>query len=151
MIETDMVTHACMAVPANIFWLVGGENEKLVRGTDPDLRFRIRRAGFKVIGRKGILVYHPLPSGLCELIKKSFLSGRDAALSFRLFPDLIYDLSDRPLFRQSQVTNKGLIFRTIRAILRLLQDMVELKPLLFVHHIFYLLGYPCGMFIHKDG
>jgi len=149
MLETDMVTHACMAIPAKVFWQIGGENEKLIRGTDPDLRYRLRNAGFKVMGRKGIIVYHGVPDNLYEFIKKSLLSGRDSAFSFRLYPSLIYDTSSKPRFEKSQITNKGLGFRVIRAIFRLLQDILTFKVLLFIHHIFYALGYLWGLFRYK--
>lgn len=150
MLETDMVTHACMAITAKLFWQIGGENEILPRGSDPDLRYRIRQKGFKIVGRKGIFVYHPVPENLIKLIEYSFFAGLSSGISFRLNPDLIYDVAQRPDFKENYVTNKGLPYRIFRAFFRLFKDLVSFNFLLFISHIFNAVGYIVGLLFKKS-
>lgn len=149
MIETDMVTHACMAIPAKLFWQIGGENEKLIRGTDPDLRYRVRAAGFKVVGRKNILVYHPVPKDLAQLIRYSFSAGLGSAVSFKTAPEIIYDVAREIDFKENDVTNKGLSHRVARAFFRLFKDLITFKLLLFISHTSSLFGYIFGFLFKR--
>ncbi len=47
--ESDMVQHPCLAIRKDLFFQIGGEDEDLIRGLDPILRYKVKISGYKVI------------------------------------------------------------------------------------------------------
>jgi len=86
-VETDMVTHACLAMPVSLYREIGGENEIIPRGTDPDLRNRLRKKGWSIVLTPGVSAGHPPPRSLKELLRTGFRNGSGSAIVARLFPE----------------------------------------------------------------
>lgn len=137
--ETDMVTHMCLAVRREVFEKVGRENENLVRGTDPDLRYRIRKAGYKIVVVPETWAYHPLPENLISLLKMNFEKGKGSAAVFKKFPDLIYEAPDYKV--KNFVPKRSFIYRILRFIYRLFYFLFTGKFIRLSADTAYALGY----------
>lgn len=143
-VETDMATHDCMAIRRKVYELVGGENEKLVRGTDPDLRHRIRKNGLKVVAVPHTWIYHPLPYNINSLIKKGFKNGIGAVWVFRNFPHMVYETPEGKV--QNFVPRRNFIYRAVRGLVRILLALWTFKFILLTYQVAYALGYLTGLF-----
>jgi cellulose synthase/poly-beta-1,6-N-acetylglucosamine synthase-like glycosyltransferase len=92
--ETDMVTHMCLALRRAVWDEVGGESDTLVRGTDPDLRYRVRAAGYRVGVVPDTWAYHPMPAGMRKLLRAWYSAGQGAASVFLESPEMVIDAPD---------------------------------------------------------
>jgi GT2 family glycosyltransferase len=137
--ETDMVTHMCLAIPADLWRELGGEHDDLVRGTDPDLRNRVRKAGRRVIVVPGTWAYHPPPASLRALLRAAWRGGRGAAWVRRHHPDLAFDVPDGPFAGCAPVC-RGL-HRIARFAGRILAASVRGRFLLVAADAAYAIGY----------
>jgi glycosyltransferase involved in cell wall biosynthesis len=90
--ESDMVSHMCLALRRSVWDEVGGESDTLVRGTDPDLRLRIRSAGYRIVVVPRTWAYHPMPQSLKRLLELWFSAGAGAADVFFTAPELVIDV-----------------------------------------------------------
>jgi GT2 family glycosyltransferase len=88
--DGDLVDHMCMAIRKDLFFAVQMENEDLIRGTDPDLRNRIRKAGYRIAIAPYCWGYHPMPATLAQLLKTFFRNGMGSAWVQRHYPDLAF-------------------------------------------------------------
>ncbi|MCB9784538.1 MAG: polysaccharide deacetylase family protein [Candidatus Omnitrophica bacterium] len=77
--ESDLVTHACLAIPRDLYWEIGGESEVLPRGTDPDLRNRLRNEGYSILLVPNTSVGHPAPENWEVLFDTAFRNGEGSA------------------------------------------------------------------------
>ncbi|MFB6347319.1 MAG: glycosyltransferase [bacterium] len=100
--ESDMVTHACMALEREVFYEVGMEHPNLISGTDPDLRHRIRKLGLKVGLVPDTVVYHPPINNWHDLIRKNFRGGRRSRAVKRNYSD--YHLPAEPDIQSPEET-----------------------------------------------
>ena len=91
LIDSDMPCHGCCALRKDVFEAVGREREDIVRGLDPELRQRLREAGFRVVLVPGAVAHHPLPSSATALIRMFFRNGRGSAYAQRHQPHLVFD------------------------------------------------------------
>ncbi len=137
--DSDMVVTACCAVWRDLFWELGGFNEEVARGVDPEFRHRLRKAGWRTVVAPGVWFYHPMPEGLLALCRTSFRNGRESASAVRRFPDLALENPDghvvqfRP--RRSQA------YRAARHALRLVGGIVTLRWIGVAAQLSYLAGY----------
>jgi glycosyltransferase involved in cell wall biosynthesis len=81
-----LVATMCCLVRRECFNLVGGFNEDLVTGEDPDFFYRVRRAGFRLVVPANCWVVHAPPATLRVLLFKSFMYGMGHAHESRLEP-----------------------------------------------------------------
>lgn len=142
--ESDMACHGCCAIPKKVFEEVGGERESILRGLDPDLRFRMRKLGYKTVLVANTWVYHPLPGTLGSLIKAFFRNGMGSAYCFKYQPELIYD-TDETLELKSFKAKIPFIFRLFRFPLRLLKALIEFKFLRVLGYCIYAIGFFFGI------
>jgi hypothetical protein len=147
-VDTDMVTHMCLAVPADLWREVGGEHDDLVRGTDPDLRERIRRTGRRVAVIPGTWAYHPPPENLAALVRGAWRGGRGAAWVRRHHPDLAYDVPEGPFAGVSRV--RRLPYRVVRFALRLVGALVKGRILLVASDLVYAAGYVSFLLARRE-
>lgn len=96
LVDTDQVSHLCLAMPRELYWRLGGENEVIPSGTDPDLRRRVRQAGLRVVVAPRTWAFHPGPRSLAELLRTSYRKARDSRWVSRHYPELAIDLSAGP-------------------------------------------------------
>lgn len=142
-VETDMAHHAALAMRKNIYIKVGQENENLLLGTDPDLRYRVRQAGYKVVVVPHTWVYHPPHSSLRGLLKGVFQRGTDAAYVFWHYPHLVYEAP--PSNATSFKPKRTFLYRAIRFIIQNIDAFISLKLIFLSARIAYGLGYITGL------
>lgn len=142
-LDSDMACHGCSAFPKDVFLAVGGEREELVRGLDPDLRHRIRQAGFRVVLAPRCAVYHPLPPSFVGLMRTFFRNGQGSAFAQRYHPELVFE-TDEGLDASGFRPTRPFGFRALRFPLRLLKALVTGKPLRFAAYLSYGAGFVWG-------
>ena len=147
--EGDLVDHMCIAIWKDLFFKVGMENENLIRGTDPDLRHRIRKAGFKIAIVPDSWGYHPVPGGLIKLLKTFFINGMGSCWVQRHYPELAFhDSEDHTAPFQPQTTQP---FRVIIFFGNLLKNILHGHIFYSLARISYALGFGYGMISGKSG
>ena len=85
----DEVQHTCCALPKRIYESVGGENDRLLTGTDVDLRYRLRKAGFKLVLAAHCQVYHKLPDSPIKLWRQQFKFGYGTPIFMKECPEIV--------------------------------------------------------------
>jgi len=147
--DSDLACHGCCAIPRSVFEAIGGEREDMLRGLDPDLRVRLRKAGFRVVLAPGAAIYHPMPGNWRGLLRIFFRNGYGSAYAQRFQPDRVYEthetLSDAGF--QPKTT---LPYRILRFPFRLLKALLEGKGLRFGAYGAYAAGYLWGWFTAKE-
>jgi len=87
--ESDMVTTQCCAMRRELLEMVGGFHGKIHRGVDPELRFRVRRAGYRIAVVPNAWHYHPMPSSLKTLLRMAWRNGAASAYARKRFPETV--------------------------------------------------------------
>ncbi len=149
MVDSDLACHGCCAFPKAVFDEVGGEREDIIRGLDPDLRVRLRAAGYRVVLVPHAAIYHPLPEGWGRLLRVFFRNGFGSAYARKFRPDSVYETHealDVSGFRP-QTT---LAYRVVRFPFRLLKALAEGKPMRFGAYCSYACGYVWGVVRAKE-
>jgi len=138
-VDSDMVSHHCLALRRAVWDEVGGESDTLVRGTDPDLRFRIRRAGYRVVIVPQTWGYHPMPRSLRELLRMWFKQGAGAAEVFLTEPQMAIDTPDA--FQESASYRRPFPRRVAQAVGALLLAAAKAEDIRLLCQAAYGLGY----------
>lgn len=92
--DSDMVQHPCLALRKSLFVEIGGEDEELIRGLDPILRYKVRQAGYRVAIAPHTYISHLLPDTLWSVVRMYFRNGKGSAFAQRHFPQRVLALSD---------------------------------------------------------
>lgn len=142
--ESDLPCHGCVAFPMRLFKQVGMEREDILRGLDPDLRVRIRAAGFRVVLIPDTWVYHPLPESLAKFIRIFVRNGFGSAYMQWVHPELNYDTHEQ-LELGDFIPKRPLLYRLIRFPLRLGQCLFTFQWIRFLGYSVYLMGYAAGV------
>lgn len=87
--DSDIVTTACWAMPRMVLDQVGLFNDRIIRGVDPEMRHRVRQAGYRIICVPGVWHYHPMPSTLKALLRMAWRNGAASAYARRHFPETV--------------------------------------------------------------
>jgi len=87
--DSDMVTTQCCAMRRSVLLEVGGFHDKILRGVDPELRHRVRAAGYRVAVAPQVWHYHPMPATMRELVRMAWRDGAASAYARRHFPETI--------------------------------------------------------------
>ncbi|MFZ2658160.1 MAG: glycosyltransferase family 2 protein [Victivallales bacterium] len=143
-VDSDMVTHACLCIPAKLFKDIGMENPYIISGTDPDLRHRVREAGYRVCVVPDTWGYHPTPKTLISFLHSAFIKGRNSASVRLTHPELIYEVEDE--FTKKFVPRKPFPIRIARIIFRMLYMLLTLKIFGFAFYMAYSIGNLYGTF-----
>lgn len=138
--DSDLACHGCCLIPRDRFHAAGGEREDIVRGLDPDLRMRLRAAGWRVVLAPGAVIHHPLPDGLRPLLRLFFRNGAGAAYAWKHRPETVYETHER-LHAGGFVPRRGFAYRALRFPLRLLRALVLGQWLRFAGYAAYAAGY----------
>lgn len=145
--ESDMVTHMCMAISRELYFKVGMENENLIRGTDPDLRQRLRKLGYRIVIAPNTWAYHPAPENLLQSMRISFNKGVGSAWVFKYYPDLVYETPSHEMSKFVGRVSVG--YRFVRHLNNLFKAALYLKLVLLTANLSYLVGYLIGLFKPK--
>lgn len=89
--DSDLACHGCCAFPKDVFAAIGGEREDILRGLDPDLRVRLRRAGYRVVLAPDCRINHPMPNGWRALTHIFFRNGFGSAYARKFQPESVYE------------------------------------------------------------
>ena len=146
-VETDMATHAAMALRREVYWKAGGEPHDTQRADDQVLRARVRALGLKVGVAAGAWVTHPLPGSLRPYLSARWEDGKAAAHDARVRPDLIYDTPDAGSAARPRVTPRPL--RALRWGARFLRQAAGLTPVP-LGQLAYAAGYAKGCLLPID-
>lgn len=149
-VDSDLACHGCCAIPRAVFDAVGGEREDIMRGLDPDLRERLRAAGYRVVLAPNARIYHPLPESWRKLSRQFFRNGYGSAYAQKFQPDSVYETHES-LDAASFVARRPLWYRALRFPLRLLKAAVEGKSMRLAAYCAYGAGYLWGMLSAKRG
>jgi GT2 family glycosyltransferase len=139
-VDSDMAQHPCMAMWRDVFLALGGEDEDLIRGLDPLLRHKFRRAGYRVVIVRNAWISHPLPDDLGAIIRQYFRNGRGSAFAKRTHPERIYELADG--FDGGRFApRRPFWYRSARYLWRMYRSCLELKMVRLATEIAYAAGY----------
>ncbi|MFP6583936.1 MAG: glycosyltransferase [Candidatus Hydrogenedentota bacterium] len=141
--DSDFACHGCCAMRVEVFNSVGREREDIVRGLDPDLRVRLREAGYRVVLAPNTRIYHPLPDGWRKLLKIFFRNGKGAAYAQRFQPETVYETHES-LHENNFQPRMTPGYRIARYPLRLLMALASGKFMRFAAYCSYALGYGWG-------
>ena len=139
-VDSDMVQHPCLAMARDRFLAIGGEDEELIRGLDPLLRWKVREHGWRVVIAPHCWVGHPLPEGLGAVLRMYFRNGRGSAFAQRHYPERIYQL-DAGSAGDDFAPRRGLARRILAHPGRLLATLARGHWIAVGTQVAYLLGY----------
>jgi GT2 family glycosyltransferase len=142
--DSDLACHGCCAISRRVFDEIGGEREDILRGLDPDLRVRLRAAGYRVVLVPGARIYHPLPRGWRETVRTFFRNGFGSAYAQKFEPGSVYETHealDSARFRP----RRPWIYRALRFPVRLGTAIVRGNLIRFVAYSAYAFGYLYGL------
>ena len=141
--DSDMVSHMCLAISRDLFEQVGRESDWLLAGTDPDLRHRVRQAGYRIVVVPHTWAYHPAPDDMRSLLSFGYKKGRFTAWQYRFARDLMYDAPDGHTGDFKAQTT--LPYRVLRKVGRMGKELIALRPLGLVFDLAYTVGYVHGL------
>ena len=141
--DSDMVSHMCLAIPTDLFLQVGQENDTLLAGTDPDLRFRVRQTGYRIVVVPQTWAYHPAPDRFSALVGFGFKKGSYSAWQYRFAKELQYECPDgHAVDFPAQTT---LLLRVFRKLGRIVKELLAFRPLGLIYDFSYSFGYVIGL------
>lgn len=142
--DSDLACHGCVAFRRDVFEQVGMERGDIPRGLDPDLRVRIRKAGYRVVLVPDSVVYHPLPESFSKFIKVFFRNGCGSAYLQMRYPQISYD-TDEVLESARFVPKRSFLYRILRFPVRLLRSLILFQWLRLLGYLVYSVGYGVGL------
>lgn len=146
--DSDFACHGCCAIPRHVFDAVGREREDILRGLDPDLRVRLRNAGYRVVLAPGAAIYHPLPPNWKKLLRVFFRNGFGSAYAYKYQRDCVYETHES-LNDTTFQPKTTLPYRIARFPARLLKAIATGRLMRFGAYCSYALGYVWGLLAAK--
>ncbi len=147
--DSDLACHGCCAIPKRIFEAIGCEREDIIRGLDPDMRVRMRAAGYRVVLAPHARIYHPLPGGWRPLLHIFFRNGYGSAYACKFHPDSVYETHEA-LDSSRFNPRTTLAYRAARFPFRLLRSLAMGRMQRFGAYCAYACGYLWGMLAAKQ-
>lgn len=141
--ESDLPGHPCAAFPREVFTGVGMEREDILRGLDPDLRVRIRNAGYRIVLAPQTWIHHPFPENLFQLIRIFLRNGYGSAYLQKFYPEIAYD-TDESLDSKQFIPKRSFFHRLFRYPARLAKALVTFQWIRLLGYAVYLVGYWVG-------
>jgi GT2 family glycosyltransferase len=147
--DSDLACHGCCAIPKTAFDKIGGEREDILRGLDPDLRVRLRAAGYRIVLAPNTRIHHPLPEGWRSLSRTFFRNGFGSAYARKFQPETVYEthesLNDATFQPKTSFT-----YRLARFPLRLIRALAHGEWIRFWAYCAYACGYAWGMLTARE-
>jgi GT2 family glycosyltransferase len=81
------ITTTCCAMRREVLERCGGFDERLFRGTDSELFYRVRRAGYRLVLVAGAWAWHAAPATVADLLAKHFAYGIGYAQEVQKHPE----------------------------------------------------------------
>ena len=117
-------TALCCAMTRSIWNRIGGANSLLWTGTDNDLRYWVRQAGYRVVLAPGCLAYHPIPASPRAFMQSVFNYGLGAPVYHR---ECAY-LGKQKNFRNGAAAMGYSMVRIVTSIIAAAAALIVLKP-----------------------
>jgi cellulose synthase/poly-beta-1,6-N-acetylglucosamine synthase-like glycosyltransferase len=143
--DVGVATSACCAITKEVFFTVGGFNENILRGQDPEFSYRLRKTGFRTVLATGTWCYHAQPDNLAELISIHFRNGMAVAFVDKFYPELNIDVDPRGIIYSSE--RKSKFYRAARYLAAFFMSVFQGKFLLLSAKTVYMLGYFKGRLV----
>ena len=147
-VDSDLACHGCCAIPRRVFDEIGGEREDIVRGLDPDMRVRLRDAGYRVVLAPNCRIYHPLPDGWGKLVRIFFRNGKGSAYAQRFQPQTVYETHES-LSDENFQPRTSLWYRIARYPFRLLKALFTGQFMRLAAYTSYAFGYVWGWLTNR--
>jgi len=141
-IDSDMVTTQCWGQRMENYEKIGAFTETIERGVDPEYRYRVRSAGYRVVIAPNTWTYHPPPINLQTFMKQTYRNGRASARAQRHHPELVVPVPDSGENHNSR--DIGFMGRLFRSVLRIGEGLVRFRFLQVCERLIYGLGYIAG-------
>lgn len=87
--DSDMVTTQCCAIRRDLLEKIGGFHPRILRGVDPELRHRVRKAGYRIAIAPKVWHYHPMPQTLQALCRLAWRNGHASSFAQQKFPETV--------------------------------------------------------------
>ncbi|HRZ87375.1 MAG TPA: glycosyltransferase family 2 protein [bacterium] len=139
--DSDLAFHGCCILRKDVFFAVGGERENIIRGLDPDLRMRLRGAGYRVALIPHTWFYHLPPATFGKFVKKFFRNGQGSSYIQLMHPEFIYETHTG---EGEFVERRGLAYRIFRYPLRLAGHLIHGRLIGFTADCAYAAGVLTG-------
>jgi glycosyltransferase involved in cell wall biosynthesis len=115
--DSDMVTTQCCAMRRAVLKEVGGFHDQIIRGVDPELRHRLRQAGYRIAVIPEAWHYHPMPRSLPVLLRMAWRNGAASAYARTHFPETVLfnpeghvsEFESRPPLMRRVLRNAGML------------------------------------------
>lgn len=138
--DSDLPCHGCAAFPSSVFRAIGAEREEIVRGLDPDLRERLRAAGYRVVLAPDAIVFHPLPPTYAAFLRTMMRNGAGSAYAQHAHPELVVETHEG-LGTHDFVPRRSFAYRLARFPVRVLWAALSLRPIRATGYLFYAVGF----------
>lgn len=146
--DSDFVSHMCLCIPTQLYKDVGWESDTLPRGTDPDLRRRVRQAGYRIVVVPDCWAYHPAPESWGRLLKMSWRNGAGGAWVHKHHPEMCIDTPDG---HAREAKCHGRPYRAARFFARTVKRMAMLQYIGLSADVAYGAGYLYAVVSGRDG
>lgn len=141
--EVGVTTSQCCAIGRDLFFKLGGFNENIIRGVDPEFSYRLRKAGYRTLLVPYTWCYHPQPDNIIQLVKIQFRDGKGVAFVDIFYPHLNIDVHPEGIIYFSE--RKSIFRRIIRFLLSGFEAILRGKILLSLAKVIYVIGYCYGI------
>ncbi|HET7263266.1 MAG TPA: glycosyltransferase [bacterium] len=137
--DSDFVTTACCAIRRETFRRLGGFNEEIPRGVDPEFRARVRAAGLRIAVAANTWYYHPMPATLGSLCRTFFRNGQLSAEAVRRMPGAALENPDGHVAQF--VARRSAAYRAGRQAARFVAALVTFRWIGLAAQTSYAAGY----------
>lgn len=129
--ESDMATTTCIAMKRSFYLEIGGQNTRLIRGTDPELRYKVRQQGLKVVIAPHTWCYKPQASTLFQFVRTEWRRGLAQGWTYWHFPELMHHAPDSGTdLSPEKADRRSFISQLTRYMAGIPWACIRLKPLL---------------------
>lgn len=137
--DVFQVPAACCAIIKETFNKIGGFNEKLIRGEDPELSRRLQKSGYRLVLVPDAWYYHPVPANFLQLVRVHVRNGKAVACVDKFHPELNVDLNQQSITEKARAVSKP--YRLFRFVAKIVTSIFSLKCLFVIAKICYGVGY----------
>jgi cellulose synthase/poly-beta-1,6-N-acetylglucosamine synthase-like glycosyltransferase len=140
--DSDLAEHPLMIMRKDIFFEVGGENEIIIRGLDPYLRLKFRRAGYRVVVIPGAIYSHLPPDSLIKLIRQFYRNGKQAAFCNKFYPQWVIETPAH--HTKNFLEKRSILYRVSRFFVNLIIKTLKRHFLYLSAFTVYAIGFTWG-------
>jgi len=148
--DSDMAQHGCCAIPKKVFFDVGQEDESMMRGLDPLLRYKIRKAGYRVVIVPDSWIYHTIADNYKQLVRKMFRNGIQAYWTYSIRPEAVIETPEDGAPGRGFSAKRPRAYRAIRSLARLILSLFTFRLLAFSARVSYMSGYLYAMLLKRS-